>query len=82
MAVSMAWIYAVTDDEKRGMAALEALENVPYAYDYGYLAKHPDFDVFRGDPRFDALLQAIRRPVDLTKFNPADFPPPATTPAP
>ena len=78
----LAWIYAATGDKDRALDMLESLENVPAAYDYGYIGKHPDFDVFRGEPRFQAILQAIRKPVDLSKFNPADFPPPKVDVAP
>ncbi len=76
----LAWIYAAAGDKKRALDMLESLENVPGACYYGYMSKHPDFDVFRGEPRFAAFLQAIRQPVDLAKFDPAAFPPPAEEP--
>ena len=73
----VAWVYAVNGDKDRALTILESLINVPGALDdYGDLAKHPDYDVLRGEPRYEAVLQAIRKPVDLAKFNPADFPPP------
>ena len=37
-----------------------------------YEQSHPVFE----EARFEALLQAIRQPVDLAKFNPAGFPAP------
>jgi tetratricopeptide (TPR) repeat protein len=80
VAVSLAWVYAEAGEKNRALAYLESLENVPNGYDYGYLSRDPDWDVLRGEPRFDAILQAIRVPVDLAKFKAADFgqgPPPA-----
>ncbi len=73
----LAWVYAQNGDKDRALTILESLENVPGALDdYGDLARHPDYDMLRGEGRFEAILQAIRQPVDLSKFNPADFPPP------
>ena len=77
MAPGIGWVYYAAGEKERGLAYLESLENVPSALTYGYLSKHPDWDIFRGEPRFQALLQAIRKPVDLSKFNPANFPPPS-----
>ncbi len=79
VATSLASVYGLVGEKDRAITALQALENVPNAYDYGYLKTHPDWDIYRGDARFEALLQAIRRPVDLSKFNPANFPPPTVT---
>ena len=79
----VAWVYAANGDKDRALTILESLVNVPGALDdYGDLAKHPDYDVLRGEPRYEAVLQAIRKPVDLSKFNPADFPPPKDIVAP
>lgn len=75
MLAALAWIEAATGDKPRALSDLESLENVPNAYDFGYLGKHPDWDVLHGEPRFQALLQAIRAPLDLAKFHPANFAP-------
>ncbi len=81
LATSLSQDYSLVGEEDRGMTLLESLVKVPNAFDYGYLKTHPDFDAFRSDPRFEALLQAVRKPIDLSKFNPADFSPPAATPS-
>jgi tetratricopeptide (TPR) repeat protein len=78
--IDLALDYAQTGNADRALTILESLENVPRALTYGDVLLDPDYDPLRGMPRFDAILQAIRKPVDLSKFNPADFPPPAVEP--
>ena len=81
MATGLGWVYYTVGEKERSLTDLESLENVPFALDYGFLNTHPDWSSLRSEPRFQALLQASRKPVDLTKFNPADFPPPTPTPS-
>jgi TolB-like protein len=76
VAVDFAVILAQLGEKSEALSLLERLVNVPLAFHYGFLRTHPDWDSLRGEPRFEAVLQAVRAPVDLTKFRPADFPPP------
>ena len=76
----LASIYAKIGDSDRALTLYESMENVPHGVTWSDLVGDFNLDLLRGTTRFEAIVQAVRKPVDLSKFNPADFPPP--TPAP
>ena len=74
----------ILGDKERGLALLESLVNVPHACDPSEVLKAPEYDFLRGEPRFQAILQAVQQPVDLAKFDLSKIPPvpdPSAVPA-
>jgi hypothetical protein len=70
LAVDLARVYLLCGENELAMKQLESLEQVPQALTFGDLAKLPDWDSLRGDPRFQKLLATLR-PIPITNHLPA-----------
>jgi len=60
LATDLAEIYLWAGERELAIKQLETLEQVPRALVYGELAKSPDWDALRSDPRFQKLLSALK----------------------
>ena len=60
LAKDLAGIYLLAGERELAMEQLESLAQVPRALNYGELAKLPEWDVFRGEPRFQKLLSDLK----------------------
>jgi serine/threonine protein kinase len=59
LAGDLAQVYLWVGEREEALKQLEALEQVPRALTYGYLAKVPTWDALRWEPRFQKLLSAL-----------------------
>jgi TolB-like protein/class 3 adenylate cyclase/Flp pilus assembly protein TadD len=60
--VNLAQIYAWTGEKDRAIEQLNAALRVPNDVHYGELRLSPVWDVLRGDPRFDKLMEEAKKP--------------------
>ena len=60
LAKDLAGIYLLAGERELAMEQLESLAQVPRALNYGELAKLPEWDVLRGEPRFQKLLSDLK----------------------
>lgn len=59
LAEDLAQVYLYAGERELALEQLEALENIPRALTYGYLAKIPNWDALRWEPRFQKLLASL-----------------------
>jgi serine/threonine protein kinase len=60
LAADLAQVYLICGERELAIGQLESLEQVPGALVYGDLAKTPDWNPLRNDPRFQKLLTELR----------------------
>jgi tetratricopeptide (TPR) repeat protein len=60
LATDLAQVYIYAGEIDLAIQQLETLEQVPGGLQYGDLAKLPDLDPLRGNPRFQALLSRLK----------------------
>jgi hypothetical protein len=60
LASDLAEVYAWVGEKDLAIRQLESLKEVPGALTFGELAKLPDWDPLRSDPRFEALLSELK----------------------
>jgi len=70
LAVDLARVYILCGENELAIKQLESLEQVPQALTFGDLAKLPDWDPLRSDPRFQKLLATLK-PIPITNHLPA-----------
>jgi serine/threonine-protein kinase len=58
-------IYAWTGEKDLAIKQIAATLQVPSVLSYGELRLHPFWDPLRGDPRFEKLVEAAKKPVAL-----------------
>jgi TolB-like protein/Tfp pilus assembly protein PilF len=56
---NLARVYSVTGEKDLALQQLEVVTKLPGGPTYGELRLSPEWDLLRGDPRFDALVQKI-----------------------
>ena len=59
LAEDLAEVYLWVGERELALKQLEALEQVPRALSYGYLAKVPTWDALRSEPRFEKVLSTL-----------------------
>jgi hypothetical protein len=65
---NLARIYALTGENDLALQQLEVLSKLPsswFGISYGDLRLNPEWDLVRGNPRFEKLLQEAKKPVAL-----------------
>jgi TolB-like protein/tRNA A-37 threonylcarbamoyl transferase component Bud32/Tfp pilus assembly protein PilF len=65
---NLARIYALTGEKDLALEQLELLSKLASAWfglSYGELHLNPDWDSLRGDPRFEKLVEEVKKPVVL-----------------
>ena len=65
LAQDLALVYLLVGERELALKQLEALEQVPRALTYGDLAKTPDWDGLRNEPRFQTILAQLQRPIPI-----------------
>jgi serine/threonine protein kinase len=60
LAVDLAQVYLLCGERELAIEQLQSLEQVPRALTYGTLAKAPDWDLLRSDPRFQEILSDLK----------------------
>jgi TolB-like protein/class 3 adenylate cyclase/Flp pilus assembly protein TadD len=60
--VNLAQVYAWTGEKDRAIEQLNAALKVPNDLHYGEMRLHPLWDVLRGDPRFEKLMEDAKKP--------------------
>lgn len=60
LAVDLALVYLLCGERELAIEQLQSLEQVPRALTYGTLAKAPDWDLLRSDPRFQEILSDLK----------------------
>jgi serine/threonine protein kinase len=65
LAQDLALVYLLVGERELALKQLEALEQVPRALTYGDLAKTPDWDGLRNEPRFQTILAHLQRPIPI-----------------
>jgi hypothetical protein len=60
LAEELALVYLWAGETKLAIKQIEALEEVPRALPYGDLAKLPDWDALRSEPRFQKVLSELK----------------------
>ena len=60
---NLARIYALNGDKNLALEQLEAVSKLASGPSYGELRLDPEWDLLRGDPRFEELLEASKKPV-------------------
>ena len=70
LAGDLAEVYLYVGEQELAIKQLEALGQVPRGLIYGDLAKLPDLDPLRSDPRFQKLLATLK-PIPITNHLPA-----------
>jgi serine/threonine protein kinase len=65
LAEDLAEVYLWADEPEMAMKQLETLEEVPRAVMYGDLAKGPEWDSLRSDPRFQRILSQVKQPIPI-----------------
>ena len=60
LARDLAGVYLLAGEKELAIEQLESLAQVPRALYYGELAKDPDWDPLRNDPRFQKLLSELK----------------------
>jgi eukaryotic-like serine/threonine-protein kinase len=65
LGLDLALVYLWAGEAELSLQQLEALENVPRALTYGELAKSPDWNPLRNQPRFQRLLLAVKQPIPM-----------------
>ena len=68
LAEDLALVYLQAGERELALDQLEALEQVPRALYYGDLAKTPDWDPLRNEPRFQAILAHLREPIPFSNM--------------
>ena len=63
--VNLAQIYAWIGEKDRAVEQLSAALKVPNDLHYGEMRLHPLWDVLRGDPRFEKLMEDAKKPFGL-----------------
>jgi tetratricopeptide (TPR) repeat protein len=66
VASDLAQVYLWGGEPELAIKQLETLEEVPRALTYGDLAKSPEWDPLRSDPRFQKLLSRVKEPIPIT----------------
>jgi hypothetical protein len=59
LAADLSQVYLLVGERELAIQQLEALEQVPGALSYGPLAKMPEWDALRSEPRFQKLLSRL-----------------------
>jgi serine/threonine protein kinase len=59
LAEDLAEVYLWAGEREQALKQLEALEQVPRALTYGFLAKIPTWDAVRSEPRFQKVLSSL-----------------------
>ncbi|HEY5992611.1 MAG TPA: hypothetical protein VIU10_08530, partial [Candidatus Udaeobacter sp.] len=62
---NLARIYALTGERELALEQLDAVCKIPSGASYGELSLNPDWDPLRGDPRFEKLVEEVKKPVAL-----------------
>jgi TolB-like protein/Flp pilus assembly protein TadD len=62
---NLARIYALTGEKDLALEQLEAVNKLVSGPSYGELHLNPEWDLLRGDPRFEKLLEQSKKPVAL-----------------
>jgi hypothetical protein len=70
LARDLAEVYLYVGEPELAIKQLEVLEQVPRGLMFGDLAKLPDLDPLRSDPRFQKLLATLK-PIPITNHLPA-----------
>lgn len=65
LASDLAQVYLWAGEQELAIRQLESLESVPRALMYGDLAKSPDWDPLRSNPRFEQLLSRLKKPIPI-----------------
>jgi len=60
LAVDLARVYLLCGENELAIKQLESLEQVPQALTFGELAKLPDWDSLRSEPRFQELISRLK----------------------
>ena len=70
---NLARIYALTGEGNLALKQLELLSKFPsswFGLSYGDLHLNPEWDLLRGDPRFEKLVEESKQPVALESLRP------------
>jgi len=62
---NLARIYAVTSEKDLALVQLEIVSKLPFGPSYGELRLDPVWDSLRGDPRFEKLVEEVKKPVAM-----------------
>jgi Flp pilus assembly protein TadD len=60
---NLARIYALTGERDLALDQLEVVSKLPGPSSYGELCLNADWDSLRGDPRFEKLVEEVKKPV-------------------
>jgi len=63
--VNLARIYALTGEKDLALEQLEVVNKLVSGPSYGELHLNPDWDPLRGDPRFEKLVEEVKKPAVL-----------------
>jgi eukaryotic-like serine/threonine-protein kinase len=61
----LAQVYLLVGERELALKQLEDLTQVPRGLMYGDLAKLPDWDPLRNEPRFQAILKQVQHPIPI-----------------
>ncbi len=61
----LAVVYAWTNEKDLALEQLDLVSKTPGDLSYGRLRLHPFWDPLRGDPRFEKLVEEVKKPVAL-----------------
>jgi len=70
---NLARIYALTGERNLALEQLEVVSKLPTGWlgpSYGELHLNPDWDPLRGDPRFEKLVEEVKKPLALESPRP------------
>jgi TolB-like protein/Flp pilus assembly protein TadD/tRNA A-37 threonylcarbamoyl transferase component Bud32 len=62
---NLARIYAVTNEKDFALGQLEIVSKLPFGPSYGELRLDPVWDSLRSDPRFEKLVEEVKKPIAL-----------------
>ena len=65
LAQDLAMVYLLVGEPEQALKQLEALERVPRGLTYGELAKDPDWDALKNEPRFQTILAHLQQPIPI-----------------
>ena len=65
LAADLAGVYLLAGERELALEQLETLARVPRALTYGDLAKLPEWDPLRNNPRFQRLLSEVKQPIPI-----------------
>ena len=57
--LNLALIYTWTGDKDLALEQLAKAAQLPSNLNYGWLRLHPDWDLLRGDPRFEKIIASL-----------------------